>query len=100
MAVPHRAGHSKNLWDSLKAISEQYRAYISAKVNLDLLEHELVQTRQKVTNLHSTLNDLVSKATFTYSACEDPSIRPDLIILGDSALTPQVREQINTNAKL
>lgn len=95
-----QARNNKKLWEALKTISENYRAYTSTKINCDLLEHELRQTREKLLMLEHTLNDLVGKAAFTYSSCENPQIKPELVIAGGDNFTNEMREQLNSNAKL
>lgn len=95
-----QAKKSQKLWENLKAVSENYRGYISSKINAGLLEQELNQTREKMIMFEHALNDLVGKATFTYSSLENPLIKPELVIAGGEAFTKDMRDQLNTNAKL
>jgi len=94
------ARNNKKLWESLKIVSETYRNLSSYRINIDLLEHELRQTREKVFMLEANLQDLVGKAAISYTAHENPLITPELIIAGGDAFTPEMKQLLITNARL
>lgn len=81
-------------------MAEMYRGVVSNKTNLRLLEEEIRQTRQKIAAAESSIEDLVSKAAFTYSAAENPAIRPELVITGSAEITEKMREDLHNNARL
>lgn len=70
------------------------------RVNADVLEFELKETRRKLTELDTELHDRIGKAAFTYTAIEDPSITPELVISNGGDLTDEKRGQLNTNRQL
>ena len=92
--------NNKKLWESLKMLSEVHRTLQSHRLNVELLEHELKQTREKVIYYDATLLDLTSKAAFTYTSLENPSIKPELVISGGEQFTPEMRDILNNNARL
>jgi hypothetical protein len=55
---------NKKLWHSLKVLSEAHRMLLSYKMSIALLEHDLTDTKKKVVEQESTLQDLLSKASF------------------------------------
>jgi len=91
---------NKKLWEQFKLVSETYRMLSAHKINTEILEYELDLTRKKVISLESTLQDLIHKSAFTYSFLEDPNIRPEVVMAGGDKFTAEMREQLNTNAKL
>lgn len=91
---------NRKLWEALKLISETYRASINNQMTLQILEHELNLTREKQIGLQTTLDDMVSKASLTYSAIEDTSIRPEHVLSGGDSLTPNARETLMRNARM
>ena len=50
--------------------------------------------------LEGTLQDLVSKAAFQYTAHENPLIKPEVVIMGGEGFTQEMRNTLNTNAKV
>ena len=95
-----KAKRNKKLWEAFRAVSELYRSLASHKINIEVLEHDLQETRDKVFTMETNLNDMVSKAAFTYTSIEDSKITPELIIAGGEGLTGDMRSQLNTNAQL
>ena len=91
---------NRKLWESLKLISETYRNMVNHRVNVEILEKEFTLTRDKYNMLQGTLEDLVSKAALTFSACVESNIRPDMVLSGGEGLTSQMREILNRNARV
>jgi len=94
------AKKNKKLWEAFEKLSERYRTLSSMKVNADVLEFELREARRRIASLETDLHDMVGKIAFTYTALEDPSITPELIIAGGEALTDSKRQTLATNAHL
>ena len=95
-----RVKKDKKLFKTFEALSERYRTVVSMRVNADVLEHDLKETRRKLADLDAELHDRIGKAAFTYTAIEDPSITPELVISNGGDLTAAKREQLNTNRQL
>lgn len=95
-----KAKRNKKLWEAFLALSEKYRTLSSFKVNVEVLEHELQCTKDKVAIMETELHDMIGKVSFTYTALEDANITPELIIAGGEGLTDKMRAQLNTNAQL
>ena len=91
---------NKKLWENFKIISDTYRTLLSYKINIDVLQKELEETRAKVILYESNLSDLVTKSAFTYTALENPNIRPEVILAGADAFTGEMREMLNGNIRL
>jgi hypothetical protein len=91
---------NKKLWQSLKILSEAYRMLIGSRMHAEVLEHDLIETRKKVVEQESTLQDLISKASFTYSAIDNPDITADLVINNQAQLTPEMRQLLSLNSQL
>lgn len=91
---------NKKLWEQFKMISDTYRTLLSYKINIDVLQKELEETRQKVVLYESNLSDQVTKTGFTYTALENPNIRPELLLAGADGFTGAMRESLNGNMKL
>ena len=95
-----KAKKNKKLWDALTAIAERYRFLCSLRTNVEVLDYELKTTRGRVEYIENDLHDMVGKASFTYTALEDPTITPELVIGGGDTLTPEMKKQLHTNAQL
>lgn len=91
---------NKKLHENFKLISDTFRTLMSYKISLEVLEREVQDTRARIVVVESNLGDFVTKAAFTYTAVENPNIRPETILGGPEGLTPQMREVINGNIKL
>ena len=91
---------NKKLFESFKNMAEMYRGLVSNKIGVRLMEEELRQMRLKNSQAEEYLKDLISKAAFTYTAIENPSCRPDLVISGSPDSTAKMRETLYNNARL
>ena len=91
---------NKKLWENFKTISDTYRTLLSYRINIDVLHKELEETRQKIVMYESTLNEQVTKTAFTYTALENPNIRPELLLGGPETFTGEMREVLNGNIQL
>ena len=81
-------------------ISDTYRTLLSYKINIDILMRELEETRAKVILYESTLSEQVTKCAFTYTALENPKIRPEVILSGAEGFTGEMRTILNGNIQL
>jgi hypothetical protein len=91
---------NRKLWDALKLISETYRASINNQMSLYILEQEITQIREKQVGLQTSLDDMVSKASLTYTAIEEPSLRPENVLAGGDSVSPALRELLIRNARM
>ena len=91
---------SRALWDQLKQVHETYKYLSTARLSIELLEHEALETERKIAANEQNLKDLVSKAAQSLSCLESPQIRPDMIIAGGNSLTAEQREQLSNNSRL
>ncbi len=91
---------NKKLYDSFKTISDTYRTLLSYKINIDVLQKEIEDTNLKVLLYETSLSEQVTKAAFTYTAMENPNIRPELILGGPDNFTGEMREVLNGNIQL
>ena len=91
---------NKKLWDNFKTISDNYRTLLSYRINMDVLQNEIEETRAKIILYEGSLTEQVTKSAFTYTALENPQIRPDLILAGPENFTGEMRETLNGNIKL
>lgn len=94
-----RVRENKKLWENFKSISDTYRTLTSYKINLEVLNHELEETQRKVLQYQVSLDDQVTKAAFTYTALDNPNIRPETILGGPETFTPEMREAVNGNMR-
>ena len=91
---------NRKFWDALKLISETYRASINNQMSLHILEHEITQIREKQVSLQTSLDDMVSKASLTYTAIEEPTLRPEQVLAGGDSVPPALRDILIRNARL
>lgn len=95
-----KAKKNKKLWDAFVALAEKNRNLNSMKVNADILEHELAEIRSKIQLQDIEHHDMIGKVSFSYTAIENPSITPEIVIAGGEGLTDDMRLQLNTNSQL
>ena len=91
---------NKKLWENFKVISDTYRTLLSYKINIDVLQREMEETRAKIILYESSLSEQVTKCAFTYTALENPNIRPEVILGGAENFTGEMRELLNGNIQL
>ena len=91
---------NKRIWEAVREISENYRTLINHRVSIEVLEKELAALIDKRNTLQIALDDMLSKASITYTSVLDPTIRPDMILGAGDALTQQMRETLNKNARM
>ena len=91
---------NKKLWDNFKVISDTYRTLLSYRINLDVLQRELEDTRNKVVLYETNLSEQVTKSAFTYTALENPNIKPEFLLAGPENFTGEMRDLLSSNIKL
>jgi hypothetical protein len=91
---------NKRVWEAVREISENYRSLVNHRVNIEILEKELAALVDKRTNLQCSLEDMLSKASITYTSIENPAIKPEMVLSGGEQLTPQMREVLTRNARM
>ena len=83
---------NKKLWESLRQISDTYRAYMSQKIGLDILKRDLKEADEKYLLTQHYLDDMISKAGFTYSTILDPRHSAQSIITGGADMSTEDRK--------
>ena len=91
---------NKKLWENFKVISDTYRTLLSYRINIDVLQKEMEETRAKVIMYEGSLSEQVTKCAFTYTALENPNIRQEVILGGAEHFTGEMREMLNGNIRL
>ena len=94
------AKSDRKLWESFKALSTSYRAYLWQQLLVDKMRRELDQATKRTFDLGRTLDDQISKIAFTYTTIENPQVRPEMIIHGSEQVTQEIRDRIMLNCKL
>ena len=94
------ARSNRKLWESLRAISDNYMMFMSQGIAVELLEKELEDARSKLNNLTKYLDDLISKCAITYTSLEIPNIKAEMLIHGDKHLPKDVRDKLILNCQL
>ena len=94
------AKRNKKLWEAFEALAEKYRTVISMRVNVEVLEHELAEAKKKVATTEKDLHDMIGTMAITYTALENPEVTPEKAIRSTDSLSPEAREQLNTNTNL
>ena len=94
------AKRNKKLWEAFEVLAEKYRTVISMRVNVEVLEHELAEAKKKVATTEKDLHDMIGTMALMYTALENPEVTPEKAIRGNDELSPQAREQLNTNTNL
>jgi len=90
----------RKMWENLKQLSNNYRAYLCQRMLIDKMEHDLKTAREKSAEYLRQMQDQISKIAFTYSMVENPAIRADMIISGSKDLTDKMRKDIDFNCQL
>lgn len=91
---------NKKLWQSLRVLSEAYRMLLGSRMHGEVLEHDLLETRKKILEQESSLQDLLSKVSFAYTSIDNPAITADLVINNQAQLTPEMRQQLSLSSQL
>ena len=94
------AKKNKKLYEAFQSLAEKHKYLSSCRMNVNVLEHELEETRRKVITMDQELNDLAGKTAFTYTSLENPKITPELVIGGGSSLTEEMKNSIQLNTKM
>ena len=94
------AKSNRKLWDSVRAISDTHRNYVSHHLAVESLKRELSSAEEKVTEIESNLEDLISKCAFTYTRIENPEIKPEMIINGADTVSKEIRELTIMNCRM
>lgn len=94
------AKSNRKLWDSVRAISDTHRNYVSHHLAVESLKRELKSAEEKVTEIENNLEDQISKCAFTYTRIENPAIKPEMIINGADNITKDIREATMMNCRM
>lgn len=91
---------NRRFWDTLRSISDTYKAFISLDISIEILQRELEENQRKRTMVSHSLEDMITKASLTYTAIEYPDLKPEDVIGGSANITPHMRQQLSRNSKL
>lgn len=91
---------NRKIWEIMREISDQYRSFVNHRVNLEIMEREIIELRQKKANLQQQLEDTLSRASLTYTAMENPQIKPEVVLAGGDKLTQAIRDLLTRNARM
>lgn len=94
------AKKDRKLWDNFRGISNQYRVYLAQRLLTDKLRADLDEANTKTTQIGRQLDDLISRAAFTYTGIENPQFRTDLLLQDINACPVETRNQVILNSKL
>ena len=73
---------------------------LGSRMHGEVLEHDLIETRKKILEQESSLQDLLSKVSFAYTSIDNPAITADLVINNQAQLTPEMRQQLSLSSQL
>ena len=90
----------RRMWESLKALAVNYRAYLGHMMLVDKMTHELNIANAKRQEFLRQMEDQISKIAMTYSIVETPKLRTDMIINGSQELTQEMRKDIDFNCRM
>ena len=90
---------SRTLWDSLRQLSDQYRAYQSYELSIEVLARELQDAQQKFFDMQRLLEQQIMRTGLTYSALVNPKICADNLI-GTTGMEPEQKAEIMENCKM
>lgn len=91
---------NRRYWESLSAISTQYRALLNKDFAIEALQRDLRDQQQERSMMGNNLDDLISKSALTYSAILNPALKPDSVIAGSGDVTAEMRAELLRYAKL
>lgn len=90
----HKKKSNKKLWNSLTCLSEAYRMLVGMKINAEVLDHELKETKKRVLQQEAHLQDLLGKASFAYTAIDNPNVTADVVINKQAELSPDLKQKL------
>ena len=95
-----RKKQNKKLWQALRVLAETYRMLMGSKMHVEVLEHELAETKKRVLEQEATLQDLLGRAAFAYAAIENPNITADVVITNMASLPEDIRKRLSMVSQL
>ncbi len=91
---------NRKLWDSVKALSDYYRGFLSHSLMIEVLRKELKEAELKGVEMRQSIDGQISKVAFSYTTLENPSFRPEMIISQTEVVDSKMRDAIILNCKL
>ena len=91
---------NRKLWESLKLASEAYRSWVASEMTIQVLKYDLSQAERRKGMLESDMNELLYKASITYSYLDNPEMKGDQVLSGGDSLSPAERETLSMNFKM
>jgi hypothetical protein len=91
---------NRRYWDSLHTVSNLYRALLNKDLAIECMQKELTEHQQERAIMGNNLDDMISKASLTYTAILNPTIKPEAVIAGSADITTDMRQELTRNSKL
>jgi len=91
---------NRRFWEALYSVSALYRTLMNKDLTIETLQKTLQEQVEERAEMGSTLDDLISKASLTYSAILNPALKPDAVIGGSADITPDMRAELVRHAKM
>lgn len=95
-----QAKNNKKFWESLREVSDAFREYQNQAFTVEQLEKEVEKARDKSEKMRFQLQDLISKAAFTYVTLKNPSITSSMILKASQTNDPTVQREASDAYKL
>lgn len=92
--------NDKTFWSNLREISKKYKVYLAQKLAADKVAAELEKAKAKAHTLEIEMEDLINRASLTYTKVEKPNFRPDLYLTNPTAVPKELCDLVNLNGKL
>lgn len=97
---PPATKKNRKLWDSLRSISDSYRAWQSQRLTVEVLEQQVKDAQAKADEQDRVLGDMISTTALSYITLQHPDVSADEIIKGAKEEHPEVKEALQMACKL
>lgn len=97
---PPATKKNRKLWDSLRSISDSYRAWQSQRLTVEVLEQAVKDAQAKADEQDRVLGDMISTTALSYITLQHPEVSADEIIKGAKEEHPEVKQALQMACKL
>lgn len=91
---------NRRLWDQLRTISDAFRMYQSHMLTIEVLKKQLRDAERKAVDMELNLEDLASKASFSYTLILNPGSSPENILKGTDNENAEIRKEMAMNTRM
>ena len=91
---------NRRFWDALTNIAGHFRGFLNKSLAIETLEKELAEQQLEKQALANNLDDLISKASLTYCAILNPTLKPEAVIGGGADITAEMRAELHRTSQL